>query len=86
MVYKALHPALLVFIFIAVFTFIVVYEYEIIRFLYPEFAGVELKVPFASGFSSLEKLILNIIIVAIPSIPAVITFIFEYKRLKTHNR
>lgn len=82
MVRKALSQALLVFVFILFFTFIIVYEYEIMSFLYPDHSVLKLDVPFATGFSPLEKLILNIIIVSIPTVPAVMTFLFEYERLK----
>ena len=82
MIRKALFPALIVFIFTSIFTFIIVYQYEIMRFLYPEYASINLKVPFAGGFSTNERLVLDIIIVAVPTIPAVITFIFELTRLK----
>ena len=51
-------------------------------FLYPDLSHLKLDVPFASGFSHMEKFILNIIIVAIPTIPAVITFLFEFGRLR----
>ena len=78
---KALYPAILVYVFISLFMFFVVYEYEIISFLYPEYA-VRLHVPFASGFSISEKIGLNIIMILIPTVPAIITFLFEYSRLK----
>ena len=84
MVLKALYPALLVFVFTSVFTFIIVYEYEILSYLYPGHAVIKLHIPFAAGFSSMEKLILNIIIVAVPTIPALATFIFEYLRIKNN--
>ena len=60
MIRKSLYPALLVFISVSFFTFIIVYGYEIMVFLYPDRA-VKLDIPFASGFSSFEKLGLNII-------------------------
>ena len=81
MIKKSLYPALLVFIIVSFFTFLIVYEYEILSFLYPE-SALKLVIPFASGFSSMEKLVLNIVIVLIPFVPAVITFMFEYNRLK----
>ena len=81
MINKALYPAILVYVFITIFMFFVVYEYELISFLYPQYA-VKLHVPFASGFSQLEKVILNIIMILIPTVPAIITFMFEYSRLK----
>jgi len=80
MVRKSLYPALLVFITVSFFTFLIVYDYEIMVFLYPDRA-VKLDIQFASGFSSFEKLGLNIIIVLIPLIPAIIAFMFEYSRL-----
>ena len=81
MIKKSLYPALLVFIVVSFFTFLVVYEYEILRFLYPE-SALKLVIPFASGFSPIEKIGLNIVLVLIPLVPAVITFIFEYSRVK----
>lgn len=81
MIKKALYPTILVYVFISIFVFFVVYEYELISFLYPENA-VRLQIPFASGFSFAEKMILNIIMILIPTVPAIITFMFEYSRLK----
>ena len=82
MIRRALFPSLIVFVFTSIFTFVIIYQYEIMRFLYPEYAPINLKVPFAGGFSSNERLFLDIIIVAVPTIPALITFIFELGRLK----
>ena len=61
--------------------FFVVYEYELISFLYPEYT-VRWHIPVASGFSVVEKMSLNIIMIVIPTVPAIITFMFEYSRLK----
>ncbi len=81
MIKKALYPTILVYVFITLFMFFVVYEYELISFLYPEYT-VRLHIPFASGFSFVEKMSLNIIMILIPTVPAIITFMFEYSRLK----
>ena len=81
MINKALYPAILVFVFITIFMFIVVYEYKLISFLHPQYT-FRLDVPFASGFSHIEKVILNTIMILIPTVPAIITFMFEYTRLK----
>ena len=84
MIKNALYPSILVYVFITIFMFLVVFEYEVISFLYPQYA-VRLDVPFASGFSYIEKTVLNLIMILIPTVPAIITFMFEYSRLKSSN-
>ena len=84
MINKALYPAILVYVFISIFMFLVVFEYEVMSCIYPQHA-VRLDVPFASGFSYFEKIILNLTMILIPTVPAIITFMFEYTRLKNSN-